>query len=139
MVRARVAAVVAVLSLLVVACGQSVFDLEVGQCINLPDGNEVSTVDDVDCAEPHDAEVFALPTLPDGDFPGLTEVQSAGQEECLAAFEPYVGAPYETSALYFSFLNPTAETWADGDREIACLLVSGDDSQLTGSKEGSGE
>ena len=43
------------------ACGQSVFALEVGQCFNDPSSTEeVSSVSTVDCAEPHNNEVFHL-------------------------------------------------------------------------------
>jgi len=32
--------------------------------------------------------------------------------------------PFEQSEFDITFLQPSAETWADGDREIACLIAS---------------
>ena len=131
------------LGLLLTACQQSVFDLEIGQCINVPTSGEVSTAEVVECSEPHDAEVFALPQHPAGadePFPGTTEIGEFADTECLAAFEPYVGTDYQSSALFFSALQPTQETWDQADdREVACLLVGENGAQLTGSKQDSNE
>jgi hypothetical protein len=124
-----------------------VYDLSVGDCINdpvepLPDEVvEVDSVDTVDCAEPHEAEVYALTDLP-GDaaasFPGDDAVAQQADEICIGGFQDYVGAPYESSSLDYSYYVPTAQSWSRGDREVACLAVDYEGELLTGSVRGSG-
>jgi hypothetical protein len=119
------------------ACGgTSVLSLEVGQCISDQSAgeDEVSSVPVVDCAEPHYGEIYALPQLPDGEFPGDEVVSQRAQELCQGAdFQTYVGVPYLESEIYQSALLPSAETWEEGDREIVCYLRNEDNSPITGS------
>lgn len=121
------------------ACGQtSVLNLEVGQCISAQtDEDEVSSVPVVDCAEPHSGEIYALPQVPDGEFPGDAALQQSAQDLCAGQdFTTYVGVPYEESEVYFSYLVPSADTWDDGDREIVCLLTNQEGTDTTGSLRG---
>ncbi len=113
----------------------SVFQLEIGQCVNSETGEgEVSSVPIVECSEPHQAEIYALPQLPDGEFPGDEAVTETAQEECTGdVFTDYVGLPFERSEFEVTFLLPSAETWADGDREIACLIASTEPGSVRGS------
>ncbi len=113
-----------------------VFTIAVGDCLN--DGDvtgEVSTVKSVDCAEPHDSEAFASIIMDDGDFPGTDAVDSQAIEDCTAAFASFVGLAYDASELSFSYYYPTEESWANGDREILCLLVD-PAGKTTGSLQG---
>lgn len=137
----------AALSLFAGACSPQALEFTIGECVNIPDGDEISDYETVDCDEPHDAEVYALPQHPDGEdapYPGQVALEEFASERCEAEFEPYVGTDYATSAIYFTALTPTQDAWdAANDREIVCLLV-GEPSgagfeQLTGSKRGSGE
>jgi len=113
----------------------SVFQLEVGQCVNSETGeDQVSSVPIVECDQPHQAEIYALPQLPDGAFPGDEALTETAQDECGGqAFTDYVGVPYERSEFEITFLQPSAETWADGDREIACLITSTEPGSVRGS------
>ena len=109
------------------ACGgdTSVLNLEVGQCTNQPvDGEDsVSSLPVVDCAESHTGEIFSLPQVPDGDFPGDAALQETAGQLCSGPdFQTYVGKPYDESEVYLSFLVPSTDTWDDGDREIVCIL-----------------
>jgi hypothetical protein len=118
---------------------QSVFDLEVGDCYDLPSGDVVEEVQVVDCDEPHDQEVIALvqhPAGPDEAFPGGEEIGDFADDECIAEFERYVGVSYADSELLGFTLMPTAETWPVGDREIVCAVYL-EDGQLDGSVAGS--
>lgn len=145
--RLPIAALVLALGLLVVACSPSALAFTIGDCINIPDGDEISDYESVDCEEAHDAEVFALPQHPDGEdapYPGADALEAFAEERCVAAFEPYVGIDYNSSDIWFTVLSPSETAWTDAaDREIVCLLVgepAGDGfTQLTGSKAGSGE
>lgn len=101
-----------------------VFNLRVGDCFDDEslDGG-VSEVPAVPCAEPHDNEIYFIYDLPDGDFPGVTEVETLADEGCAAQFEAFVGAAYETSAIDYWALYPSEDTWTQiGDREVICSV-----------------
>ena len=126
----------AVLVVLLAACsGESVLSLEVGQCAQLPDqsGGSVSSLETVECDQAHDAEVYHLFDLPDGEFPGAAGVQEQASTGCLEAFEGYTGTPFEESPLQFSALTPTEEGWGRGDQEVVCYLFD-PSGELTGSQ-----
>ena len=118
----------------------SVFDLEEGDCFGEA-GEQVETVSVVDCDESHIYEVFSVFDYePDADaYPGRDEVRSHADERCEAEFDDFVGIDYQSSRWYITSVTPSEETWADGDREIVCTLNLEDNSEVTGSAEGSGE
>ena len=119
---------------------QSVFSMDVGLCFDdEPDaGEEVSTVPDRDCDEPHDNEVFALFQLDDGDFPGQDALLDQAMELCAgSAFSDYVGVAYLDSELDVFPLTPTEAGWEDGDHEVVCALYALDQSKLEASMKGS--
>jgi hypothetical protein len=125
--------------------GTSVFDLEVGDCFDDPQGSGsgpaiVEDVETVDCAQPHDNEVFFLYDLEgDGGYPGLEAVRADGNERCADEFEGYVGAPVDETDLYAeALLYPNATSWDAGDREIVCALYHGQLEELTGSMRNTG-
>jgi hypothetical protein len=119
----------------------SVFDLEVGDCFDVEDETSVDEVTVLDCEQPHDYEIYALeqhPAGPNDEFPGDDAISSFADEACLGStFEDYVGQTYEDSELYAFTLQPTAETWEVGDREVVCSAFL-QDGKLEGSVEGSG-
>ena len=67
--------------------------------------------------------------------PSASEMEAIVQEQCLTSFEGFVGMPYEESALEVTWLEPTPESWEQGDRELVCMITdpAGD---VTGSLEG---
>lgn len=113
----------------------SVFSLEVGQCIDAGTGSgQVGSVPVVGCDQPHEGEIYALPQLPDGGFPGAEAIEETAQEQCGgSAYTDYVGVPYQESEFEVSFLLPTEQTWGDGDREIACIVQSTEPGSVRGS------
>ena len=118
----------------------SVFDLEEGDCFGAA-GEQVETVNVVDCEQPHIYEVYALVDYETEDdaYPGEEAVRTYADEQCEAEFEGFVGIDYESSRWYITSVTPSEETWADGDREIVCTLNLEDNSEVTGSAEDSGE
>ena len=122
-----------------------VFALNVGECFddppNFDPGIEVLELDGIPCDQLHDNEVYALIDYP-GDglapFPGDDALSVFVDDECLVAFEEYVGGDYVSSNLDFADLRPTAGSWEQGDREIVCFLYDFDLRPLTGSAVGSG-
>ena len=118
----------------------SAFSISVGDCLVGSAAGEVSGFDGVPCDQPHDNEVYHTFDLADGDFPGDAVMQTQATEACLAAFETYVGISYQESPTYdITWLSPTAGSWGQGDREIACLVNNLDGTQKVGSAEGTAQ
>ncbi|WP_136708006.1 septum formation family protein [Agromyces sp. H66] len=99
-----------------------VFAIRVGDCMNMVDDEVVSEVPVVPCGEPHDEEVYFDFTLDDGEYPGDDAVLEASDTGCFEQFEPFVGLAYESSTLDFYAYRPTAESWAQGDRVVSCVI-----------------
>lgn len=114
------------------------FSLPVGTCFDdQGEASEVSSVPEVDCAEPHDNEVFALIDYSETDvYPGAIAMNDIGTDLCIDQFEGYVGLDYNSSELAVFSIYPTEGSWADGDREVICALYDGDLDKLTGSMQG---
>jgi len=117
----------------------SVFGLITGDCFDtesIQEGGGEQTVDVIDCSLPHDNEVFHLFDMDDGDFPGDDAVETDANEGCVAQFEAYVGIGYDDSAIYVRAFYPSVDTWADGDREVVCMLYDPDGEKFEGSMRG---
>lgn len=121
-----------------------VFTIQVGDCLN--DGGsvgEVSEVPTVPCTEPHDSEAYASIIMDDGDFPGQQAADDQAVADCTTEFNAFVGLDYQTSKLDFAYYFPTEASWANGDREILCLILAVDEAgnavKVTGSLKGAAE
>ncbi len=102
-----------------------------------PDATDVvQTVATVDCAEPHDNEIFFEFSMTDASFPGREATVAAAGERCVAEFDGFVGLSYQQSDLDLFPITPTAESWTQGDRVVYCALYALDLSKLTGSMRG---
>ena len=121
-------------------------DEGVGTCLTLDDtvGAEISSLPAVECTEAHSHEIFAV-VLSDADtYPGFEALEDTAQVECLNAFEDYVGISAFDSNLFYSWMVPTLASWEDtdigerGDREILCVVGSGDGEPLNSSVKGTG-
>ncbi len=136
------AAVVGLLAAPLAACSDSsVMHMRVGQCILLPEDKSATTattIDKTSCTREHDAEVFAVVSAPDGDFPGAEVLNRQAETECISAFGAYVGSDYLTSSLDATWMIPTKDSWAQNDRSIVCLARPLDHSKLTSSVKESG-
>jgi hypothetical protein len=115
--------------------GVGAFVLKVGDCIMAPEENVelIASVEGVPCAEPHDAQVFALFDVPDGSY-DIDRIENEAVEGCVARFEGAIGRSLDNAKdLDGTFLKPSEESWAENDRVIQCLVTSADGSRLTGS------
>ena len=118
------------------------FEVKLGDCVDQPVSSteqveEVESVKAVPCAQPHDGEVYAVFDLPDGDFPGESEVSKAGEDRCVEQFATFVGKPYEDSQYDITSLFPTRESWEEqDDREYVCIVVAPEGQQVTGTLKG---
>jgi hypothetical protein len=147
-----------VLAALATGCGQAsrddegaivesgtaaVDDLRVGDCFDDPAdlSDEVVEVADVDatpCDEPHDNEVFHAFDLPGDELPADEAIEEQVGEECIPAFDAYVGTAYEDSELDLFAIWPTTASWDEGDRAVTCALFAMDGSKLDESVRDSG-
>jgi hypothetical protein len=123
----------------------SAFDIQLGDCFSVSsDGEQISDVDAVPCNEPHPYEAYVVADRETAAYPTRTELDAIFDELCVAGFEPYVGAPYDTSEIWADFMTPSEESWDQGDREYVCYLYEpvdqtepfGDVVDHTGSLEG---
>ena len=136
------AAVAALLGAPLAACSDSsVMHMRVGQCILLPEDKSATTattLEKTSCTREHDAEVFAVASAPDRDFPGAEALNRQAETDCISAFDAYVGSDYLTSTLDATWMIPTKDSWAQNDRSIVCLARPLDHSKLTQSVKESG-
>jgi Septum formation/Protein of unknown function (DUF2510) len=103
---------------------QDVFALGVGDCAaDSSLEGEVQEVTIIDCNQPHATEVFHSYLIPDGSLPDEAGINTIVEEQCLPAFQSFVGLDYYDSELEVTFLSPTQESWDAGDRELLCLIV----------------
>lgn len=132
---ASLAAVLGVIVLKVKDAGTIVAtDLVEGDCItDIPDASLVKAVPTVDCIEPHAGEVYAVLTMPSGEFPGQATI-TEWQNKCPAALASYSPDAMADESIGVFVLYPTEETWAQGDRVITCIATT--DAKRTGSVKG---
>lgn len=106
------------------------YDLEVA-------GGRVTAWTEVSCDGPRDVEAFFWADFREDVFPGDEYLAVAAADTCGEAFAVYVGTTVDQSRYAVDWLVPSESTWANGDRQAVCLVVSGVDSPLTGSVKGS--
>lgn len=110
--------------------------LAVGECLDDSSITAQQAADGVmpvvDCAEPHESEVYFVKDLTDDELPD--DVQERAEVLCYDNYEAFIGAPFEDSEYGISYYVPSSDTWNAGDRQIACLVESYD--QVTGTLKG---
>lgn len=111
-----------------------VFEVGVGDCMggDAPQGN-VTSVQATPCEQPHESEIYFSHTIPGDTFP--TDMTTIAEEQCMPAFQEFIGMPYEQSVIEVTTLEPTAESWSGGDRELLCVAVD-PAGNVTGSLQG---
>lgn len=117
----------------------AVTTLAVGDCLDEPEVDRLQETERIDCALPHQLEVFAVlehPASANGPFPGNEELLRWAAEECQDRFAGYVGTSYEDSELFLTHFTPVAAGWEDGDRGVTCLVYAVDDNLLTATAVG---
>ncbi len=108
----------------------AVFGLRPGECINSAGNGLNVTV--LSCATPHDAEVFATFSLPQGAWAGASAVQQDAANGCVIRLSGYLNPQLATAALSQEYVYPNRAAWQAGERTVVCE-VSAVSGQLTGS------
>lgn len=99
-------------------------DLSLGQCIKDLPADSATTLSRaalVPCDQPHIGEVFAVIPVPGDTFPGEAQLTSQG-DACDPKLVSYVPGLPDDFTYDLSYIYPTAQTWADGDRSLVCIL-----------------
>ena len=113
----------------------AVFGLRPGQCVNT--GSDALKPTVLSCARPHDAEVFAVFTLPAAPWPGTSAVRADAGDGCASRFGSYVDPQLAAAGLAQEFVYPNRDAWQADQRTVVCE-VSAADGRLTGSVRANG-
>ena len=113
----------------------AVFGLRPGQCVNT--GSDALKPTVLSCARPHDAEVFAVFTLPAAPWPGTSTVRMDADEGCASRLGSYIDPQLATAGLAQEFVYPNRDAWQADQRTVVCE-VSAVDGRLTGSVRANG-
>jgi Septum formation len=128
-------AIAAVVGLVLLGRGTvTATDVEEGDCLaEIPASGRVLTVQTVDCNQSHAGEVYAVLTMPEGDFPGVAAIERY-QNKCEPELADYSPGAMTDDSIQMYVLYPTAETWEQGDRAVTCVATL--DPPRTGSIKG---
>jgi hypothetical protein len=111
--------------------------LAVGDCLILPSEDTFDEVRRLACTEPHDGEVFFVEAYPADAYPSDGEFRSYAEGQCLPAFAEFTGSAYDDQeVLEIGWFTPTAGSWDNGDRDVACYLTPVDGSRTSQSYRG---
>ena len=115
-----------------------VASLQTGDCFNDESStdDDVDSVEVVDCGASHQYEAYNNYDIPGSALPEGDAMDQEVRNGCYDSFATYVGISYENSTYRINSFNPTAGSWAQGDRIITCTIKSGDGSPVTGSLKG---
>ena len=113
----------------------AVFGLRPGQCVDT--GPNALKVTVLSCARPHDAEVFAVYSLPATAWPGASTVEADAGDGCASRFDSYIDPQLAGASLTQQYVYPNQAAWQAGERTVVCE-VSAVNGQLTGSVRAKG-
>lgn len=107
----------------------TVWDLTDGSCyneVNVEEWDDTGPqLSIVDCAQPHEFEVYHETRLGHIQYPGDDSIFAMADSACYVKFTSFVGRPYSASDLDYTFWAPDEITWAEGDRLIQCVVTDG--------------
>lgn len=99
------------------------FAIRVGDCFDGEDLSEdIYSVPVVPCGEPHGDEVIHAFDMQGSEAPDDAAVDAAFEAECIPAFESFVGIAWEESTIDMWPMFPSTGSWAEGDREMLCIV-----------------
>jgi hypothetical protein len=106
-------------------------DLAVGDCLAAPPPTDPSvvTVDIVDCASPHMAEVYVLAPVAVN-----AAIADVAERECTSGLGPYTGGPRNGAPLTVTYLIDSTQDRTSNNPDpstVICLLQAADGRPLT--------
>ena len=107
-----------------------IFAVHTGQCLNSAP-NEMSGVHVVNCASPHDAEVFGTFRVASHRYPGTPALRRDAGLGCASRLSAYLNPELASASLTESYVYPDAGAWAACERTVVCTIRSAT-GQLTG-------
>ena len=113
----------------------AVFGLQPGQCVDT--GSDALKVTVLSCTRPHDAEVFAVYSLPATAWPGASAVEADAGDGCANRFDSYIDPQLAGASLTQQYVYPNQAAWQAAERTVVCE-VSAVNGQLTGSVRAKG-
>ena len=88
--------------------------LQVGDCVAEVAEGETATVKAVPCDRDASGKVFAIFTLKGEAWPGDADADQAAGDGCANRYQ-------DDEDAEITFLRPTKEAWAQGDRRVICI------------------
>jgi len=99
-----------------------VFSLKVGDCFDDDGQTQLTTVEVIDCSEPHTYEAYFSALMEGDEYPGEDAIAEFGDDRCRAAFEDFVGVDEDETSIGFTYYSPLEASWEGADdREILCI------------------
>jgi Septum formation len=113
-------------------------ELRVGDCYDLkdPTAEELEQVTARPCAEEHEYEMIFVGSAPEGTYPDEDAFVAYVGDECIPAFNAFVGTDYYSSTLDIAWLEPTSASWVTGDRSVQCAVYDPEQPRVVGSLKG---
>src|SRR4029077_2385280 len=105
------------------------------QCVNT--GSDALKPTVVSCARPHDAEVFAVFTLPAAPWPGPSGGRREANNACPSRLDSYIDPQLATAGLAQEFVYPNRDAWQANQRDVGCE-GGATEGRLTGSVRANG-
>ena len=117
----------------IVSAGQiDASQVRVGDCVEAPSGDQVSTLEAVPCSTAHDDEAYFIGQIAaSSTYPGDKAVSDDADSICSTAFQSFVGTSIDQSSLAVDYLYPSSDQWSAGDYSVTCFVSTG--SKSTGS------
>jgi hypothetical protein len=118
----------------------SLYDLEVGDCFSGLDPVQDLRIRIVECARRHQAEVYGVVELQARRYPGEDVLRRRAATDCVQDFVGYTGEPVgPDTALAFTEVVPTLESFTTGDRRALCVALGRDGAPLRATIRRQGE
>lgn len=105
-------------------------------CVNVEGSAATATGwSEVPCTGPHDAELYWAEIIGGDTHPGSASLSTTADDVCSERFASFVGSAPGTSGHTYQAAVPTEQSWANGDRDLICMVIAADGSPLTGSAQ----
>ena len=99
------------------------FTPSVGSCYLTSVDDVLASGSEVPCERRHLIEAYFITEHSGAEFPGVSAIETFGDQACESEFEDYVGLPYDESEVFAFHRSPSRVAWElMGVREVDCFL-----------------